>query len=36
MVEKAQIKNTFIQSTIFETVEDAQNNPFEFQTEELQ
>ena len=36
MVEKASIKNTFIHSTIFETPEDIQNNPFEFRTDNLQ
>jgi len=35
MVDKAQIKNTFIFSQIFETPEEAQTNPFEFKPENL-
>ena len=33
---KSSIKNTFINSTIFETQEDMQNRPFEFMTDNLQ
>ena len=36
MVSKSPIKNTFINSTIFETQEDIQNRPFEFMTDKLQ
>ena len=36
MVSKSSIKNTFINSTIFETQEDIQNRPFEFMTDKLQ
>jgi len=36
MVERAAIRNTFIYSPIFETVEDLELNPFEFRTDNLQ
>ena len=38
MVEKSpnSIKNTFVQSAIFETIEEVTTNPFVFQTTDLQ
>ena len=36
MVSRNPIKNTFINSTIFETAEDMENRPFQFMTDNLQ
>ena len=36
MVERAEIRNTFIYSPIFETVEEVQTNPFVFKTDALE
>ena len=36
MVSKSSIKPTFIHSTIFETPEDCEANPFQFDKENLQ
>lgn len=35
MVEKPEIRNTFIFSPIFETVEEVETNPFVFQMNDL-
>ena len=36
MVSRNSIKNTFINSTIFETAEDMENRPFQFVADEVQ
>ena len=36
MVERAAIRNTFMYSPIFETIEEIETNPFIFRTDNLQ